>query len=125
MRNNELLEVDRHRPDVPEEVQRNASAIAQNYQRIVELTSAVDQGIKQVERVEKRVQRTITAARTMVAKAGLSHPGLDAEEGFGEHETPDVAVPEEAVMPGQEDPVRVPTGIPGFDPTWVPDELNE
>jgi len=77
-----------------------------------DLTLAVDEGIRRVDRAEKRVAKTVTSARRHIREAGLEHPGLEAE--YEELRTPDdngieplPAVPEEVVETGG---FRIPGG---------------
>lgn len=118
--NNELLAIDRHRPDTSEELARVSRATAHNYELIQDLTLAVAEGVRSVARAEKRVAKTVQVARRQLAASGLEHPGLEAEaeelrerdaEGSDEGELP--AVQEDV----EEDFTEVETyGIPGFDP---------
>lgn len=121
-RNNELLAIDRHRPDTTEEIERLSRATAENYQRILELGLAVDEGIRFVKRAEKRVAKTVQGARRLLAASGLEHPGLEAEaaelrdlddEPLGSEEVP--ALPEGLEDAEQYEPEPIGTGIPGYD----------
>lgn len=47
--------------------------------RMDRLTLAVSDGIGRAERVEKRIQKTVTSARRLVSEAGLEHAGIEAE----------------------------------------------
>jgi len=44
-----------------------------------QLTLAVSEGIERTDRAEKRVRKTITAARKLLKDSGLEHPALEAE----------------------------------------------
>ena len=75
-------------------------------QRIDDLTVAVDEGIKNVQRSERRVRAIVTSARRSLADAGYEHPGLEAENGElreidGErsNDEPVPAVPEDLATP--------------------------
>lgn len=115
-RNNELLAIDRHRPDTSEELSRLSQAIASNYALIMDLTLAVDVGIKDVKRAEKRVAKTVQGARRLVRESGLEHPGLEAEAAELRDRDGEASDDEElpTVQPGVEEDL-VETGIPGYD----------
>jgi len=121
--NNELLAIDRHRPDTTEELARVSRATAENYQRILELTLAVDEGVRSVARAEKRVAKTVQGARRLVKESGLEHPGLDAE--VAELRERDGDAGDEGELPAVQEDVDHPehwqegevTGIPGYDGT--------
>jgi len=50
-------------------------------ERIKRLTLAVAEGIEHIDRKEKRIDATITRARTQLKKQGLESDGLEAEAG--------------------------------------------
>jgi len=115
--NNELLAVDRYRPDTTDELARVSRAVTANYDEIQNLRLAVDEGIRSVTRAEKRVAKTVQGARRKLAESGLEHPGLEAEaaelrnvdgEGSEEDELP-------TVQPDMEEDLFIDTGIPGYD----------
>lgn len=121
--NNELLAIDRHRPDTTEVEAGLKASVASNYAEInqlrldlQQLTLAVDEGVRSVARAEKRVAKTVQGARKLVREHGLEHPGLEAEaEELRDRDEP----------PGEEDELPtvhpdmeedfVNTGIPGYD----------
>jgi len=123
---NELLAVDRHRPDTTDEVSRLDRAVASNYTEIQELraaqanlTLAVDEGIRHVARAEKRVARTIHVVNKKLEESGLEHPGLEAEadelrelDGDGSDGGRMQLLPDEVEPAEEETPVD--TGIPGY-----------
>jgi len=115
--NNELLAIDRHRPDTTEELSRLSDAVTSNYDEIQNLRLAVDEGIRSVARAEKRVAKSIQSARRLVAEHGLEHPGVEAEA--AELRDRDGEPSEEetlpAVSPDMEEDLFVETGIPGYD----------
>lgn len=82
--------------------------------RLDDLTLAVDEGIRRIDRAESRVQKTVTSARRQLREAGQEHAGIEAEyeelhdgdEGGGEVE----AVP---ALPAYVEPDK-PSGIPGL-----------
>jgi len=126
-RNNELLAIDRHRPDTTEEVSRLDRAVAMNYQSIIELqaaqatlTLAVDEGVRHVKRAEKRVARTIQVTNKKLEEHGLEHPGLEAEldelrdlDGDGGEDGRMRIMPSE-LDPPEEDREALESGIPGY-----------
>jgi len=79
--------------------------------RIDNLTLAVDEGIRRVDRAESRIQKTVTSARKLVRENGLAHAGIEAE--FEELQPPDeernVAV---QALSAHMDPTRI-VRVPG------------
>jgi len=123
LRNNELLAIDRHRPDTTEELARVSRATASNYelimanvQEIQNLRLAVDEGVRSVSRAEKRVAKTVQGARRLVRESGLEHPGLEAEAEELRDRDGEAGDEEElsTVQPDMEEANLV-TGIPGYD----------
>jgi len=93
------------------------TALANQSSRIDDLTLAIDVGIKEVNRVRSRVEKTVTSARRAVRETGIEHAGieveyeelLDGDESHGEGER----VPE--VLPVLASPdIEYRTGIPGL-----------
>jgi len=82
---------------------------------LARLTTAVSEGIMGYKRHEKRIQKTVSAARRLVSENGLEHAGIEAEyeelqSGDGEPSGGGEVLPlREEVAP----PTR--TGIPGMD----------
>ena len=87
-----------------------------NAAQINDLTLAVSDGIQRSDRAEKRVQKTISAARRLVRENGLEHAGLDAEheELLERDDGPSEAREVHPVF--QEVAPLPPTGIPGMNP---------
>jgi len=117
-RTNELLAIDRNRPDTTDEIARLSRATAENYNRIMELTLAVDEGVRSVARAEKRVAKTVQVARRQLAEGGMEHPGLDAEA--AELRDRDGDPVEEDNLPSVPEGVEeaflvLSTGIPGYE----------
>jgi len=83
-------------------------------QRFEALTIAVSEGVAGYKRHEKRVQKTVTSARRLVANAGLEHAGLDAEveELHEGNEADSEPEPVQAVQSSLE--FDGPSGIPGI-----------
>ena len=80
-----------------------------------DITLAVDEGIKRVDRAERRIKQTVTRARKELEERGFTDPGLDAEahelrvidgEGGDVEGVPPVS--EDVEEPGDE-----PSSIPG------------
>jgi len=115
--NNELLSIDRHRPDTSEEFLRLSQATTSNYAEIQELRLAVAEGITNVRRAEKRVAKTVQGARRLVRESGLEHPGLEAEaEELRERDEPPGEEDElPTVQADMEEDLFVDSGIPGYD----------
>jgi len=114
--NNELLAIDRHRPDTTEEQARLSSAITAIYLEIQELRLAVDEGIRNVRRAEKRVAKTVQTARRQLANSGLENPGLEAEaeeirDRDGDRGDEGGVL---ALQPDVEEDEPIETGIPGY-----------
>lgn len=87
-----------------------------NAAQIDDLRLAVSDGIQRSDRAEKRVQKTVSAARRLVRENGLEHAGLEAEhEELLERDDAPSGVSE--VLPLFK-PVETPppTGIPGMNP---------
>jgi len=79
------------------------------------LTLAVGEGIARVERHEKRIQKTVSSARRLVADSGLEpHAALEAEAAEIRADHDDPRPPEEvpAVRESLDD--DGPSGIPGL-----------
>jgi len=126
-RGNDLLAIDRHRPDTVEEVARVSRAQADQYAlwlehegKIANLTLAVAEGIAHVKRAEKRVQGIIQGARKSLEERGLEHPGLEAEaqelldlDGDPSEVSPLRVMPAE-VGEDEEEHRVIETGIPGY-----------
>lgn len=64
---------------LPDKEGFNEQLYAEVIKRVEDLTIAVDEGIRRVDRAENRVQKTVTSARRLVSDAGLEHAGIDAE----------------------------------------------
>lgn len=125
-RGNELLAIDRQRPDTVEEVARVSRGLSDQYAMLLELdgkvatlTLAVAEGISHVKRAEKRVQGIIQGARKSLEERGLEHPGLEAEaqelldlDGDPSEVSPLRIMPSEMGAAEEEPPVE--TGIPGY-----------
>jgi len=127
-RQNELLAIDKHAPDMTEETARISRVSAENYLAITELralmanlTLAVDEGVRHVSRAEKRVARTIQSTRKILTEHGLEHSGLEAEHdelrdldgGPSEEEQLRLMPTEVGEVEGQRPPIE--TGIPGYE----------
>lgn len=83
--------------------------------KIADLALAVDEGIKNVQRSERRVRSVVQSARKELAEAGFEHAGVEAEaselrevHGNGSQEGDMQAVPTNV-----EDDSQIPSGIPG------------
>jgi len=83
--------------------------------RIEDLTLAVDEGIKNVQRSERRVRSVVQSARRELQEAGFESPGVEAEatelrevHGDGGDDGKLRAVPTDV-----EDDSQIPSGIPG------------
>jgi len=109
--------IDRPRPDVYPTPTVDLEGelrvrIADNRAAIANLVLAVSEGIAHTKRHEKRIQKTVSGARRLLAEAGLQHAGLEAEvaelHAADEEELPPLrAVPPRLELVG-------PSGIPGF-----------
>jgi len=82
--------------------------------RLDDLTLAVDEGIRRIDRAESRVQKTVTSARRQLREAGIEHAGIEAE--YEElHEGDDPGIPAQEVLTLS--PAVVddgPSGVPGL-----------
>jgi len=56
-----------------------AAEVDRNRERIENLQLAVDVGIKEVNRVKSRIEKTVTHARRLAREAGVEHAGIEAE----------------------------------------------
>ena len=100
----------------PSMLQEVVQLAEKNAAQINDLTLAVSDGIQRSDRAEKRVQKTISAARRLVRENGLEHAGLDAEheELLERDDGPSDAREVPPVF--QEVAPLPPTGIPGMNP---------
>lgn len=91
--------------------------------RLDEFQLALADGIQRVDRAEKRIQKTVTSARRLVANAGLEHAGIEAEAAeLRDVDAPDITP--EPVPAVQEDlEPSGPSGIPGISQARL-DELR-
>lgn len=73
----------KNRPPLPAPERSSTEQLEQDFEalrKLVEdLTLALDDGIRRVDRAENRIQKTVASARSAVRKAGLEHPGIEAE----------------------------------------------
>jgi len=93
------------------------------WEEMADLKLAIDEGIRRVDRAEKRVQKTVTSARRLVRESGLEHAGIEAEfeelhGGNGEGVEPLPAVQPDVggtlEVDRFGDPRPLKTGIPGL-----------
>jgi len=102
----------------PEPTDGNPSVTFENLRnlerRLDDFSLALDEGIRRVDRAEKRVQKTVTSARRLVGQAGLEHAGIEAE--YDELQpADDEAIPLGPVPPMFEEVGDdQPSGIPGL-----------
>ena len=105
-----------NRPPAPQPERSNTEQLEEDFEslrKLVEdLTLALDDGIRRVDRAENRIQKTVASSRAAVRKAGIEHAGIEAE--FDQLEPPDAepddtmpALPEE-VEEGRR--IRIPGG---------------
>jgi len=102
-------------PPLPahQKVAENTEAIAALYNEQRRLTAAVSEGIAQVVRHDRRIEKAVAGARRLLKANGLEHPGLEAEAGEI-REGDEEGSPEPELPPVQEEMVLDrPTGIPG------------
>lgn len=104
-----------HFPDGAQAEPQEDPRVAILMERMNDLTTAVDDGIKRVQRSENRVRSVVEGARKQLAEHGFEHPGLEAEardlhevDGKGGDEP---RVPEVPTEVG--DPYDAPSPVPG------------
>jgi len=80
---------------------------------IDKLTIGVSEGIAGYQRHEKRIQKTVTSAKRLLAENGLEHAALDAEnDELPERNAPSSEEEPLQLVPEDLEPAR-PTGVPG------------
>lgn len=84
------------------------------------LVLAVSDGIARTDRAEKRIRKTVTSAKRLLAESGLEHAALEAEH--DELREPDDEALQEVPLLALSPPVaRGRTGIPGLSPETLED----
>jgi len=79
-----------------------------------QLTTAVSEGIAGYKRHEKRVQKTVAAARRLVRDSGLEHAGIEAEYDELHEADGGGSAPSEVLEVHEEVEAPTRTGIPGM-----------
>jgi len=90
--------------------------IASIREELASMTLAIAEGISRTDRAEKRVQKTVAAARRQLSAAGIEHAGLEAEhdELRERNDEPSGSSEVLPLFEKVEEPTRR-TGIPGID----------
>jgi len=98
------------------------SLLAAQGTQLATLTQAVANGIKEVDKNNRRIESVVRRARKELEDVGLEHPGLEAEAGdlqlSDEPGSPEQGVHplHEVVGPSGDGSEHLPSGIPGATP---------